>query len=136
MEFTVVPKMCSGPSPLREHQRLSLVLSESPRVCWEHTVSLLPSPCPTYPHFPPEKQVKSSDAKSLTSLCTAAELNLGVLGEVKNDGFIALPGKEGHSGLTPRNTMCPPLGEGMRSFIGIVQRGHDQLMDILLVGWW
>ena len=89
MEFTVVPKMCSGPSPLHEHQRLSLVLSESPRVCWEHTVSLLPSLCPTYPHFPPEKQVKSSDAKSLTSLCTAAELNLGVLGEVKNDGFIA-----------------------------------------------
>ena len=100
------------------------------------TVSPLPSPCPTYPHFPPEKQIKSSDAKSLTSLCTVAESNLGVLGEVKNDGFIALPGKEGHSGLTPRNTMCPPLGEGIRSFIVIVQRGHDQLVDILLVGLW
>ena len=34
-------------------------------------------------------------------LCTGAELNLRVLGEVEENSFIALPGKEGHSGLLP-----------------------------------
>ena len=34
------------------------------------------------------------------------------------------------------NTVCPDLGEVVRSFTVIVQRGHDQLMDILLIGWW
>ena len=28
------------------------------------------------------------------------------------------------------------LGEIVRYFIVIVQRGYDQLMDILLMGWW
>ena len=38
--------------------------------------------------------------------------------------------------------MCPNLGKIMRSFIVIVQRGsdqqrgHKQLVDILLMGWW
>ena len=55
---------------------------------------------------------------SLASLCTAAESHLGdrVLGEVKNDSFIALPGKGGYSGLIPQNTTCPPLGEGSEKF--------------------
>ena len=36
-------------------------------------------------------------------LCTSAESNLGdrVLGEIEKNSFIALSGKEGHSGLVP-----------------------------------
>ena len=45
-------------------------------------------------------------------LCTGAESNLGdrVLGEVEKNSFIALPGKEGHSGLMPLKSVCPNLG--------------------------
>ena len=32
-------------------------------------------------------------------LCTNAELNLKVLGEIENSSFVALPGKAGHSRL-------------------------------------
>ena len=33
------------------------------------------------------------------------------------------------------NTVCLALEGAARSFIAVVQRGHDQLMDILLIGW-
>ena len=33
-------------------------------------------------------------------------------------------------------TMCPRLGKIVRNFIVIVQRGHDQLLEVLLMGWW
>ena len=61
----------------------------------------------------------------------ATELNLEVLGEVEKNGFIALPCKEGHA-----NTVCPDLEGVVRSFTGMIQRGCDLLMDILLIGWW
>ena len=43
-------------------------------------------------------------------LCTCAELNLRVLGEVEKNSFIALPGKVGHRGLPPSKTVCPNPG--------------------------
>ena len=45
-------------------------------------------------------------------LCTGAESNLRdrVLGEVEKNSFIALPGKEGDSGLLASKTVCPNLG--------------------------
>ena len=47
-------------------------------------------------------------------LCTSAELNLGdgVLGEVEKNGFIALPGKGGHSRLVPQK-LCVPTQEDL-----------------------
>ena len=78
------------------------------------------------------------DAESSASLYTGADSNLGdrVLGEVEKDSFITLPGKGGHSGLLPRKTMRSHLERIVRSFIVMVQRGRDRLMDILLIGWW
>ena len=72
-------------------------------------------------------------------LYTNTKWNLSdrVLGEAgeknKNNCFIALPGKGGHALKTTR----PDLERVVRNFIVIVQRGGcDQLMDILLIGWW
>ena len=47
-------------------------------------------------------------------LCTSAELNPRdrVLGEVEENSFIALPGKEGHSGLTPSKLFSSQGGCG------------------------
>ena len=58
-------------------------------------------------------------------------VNLSVLGEVEKNSFIALSGKGGHNGLNPSK-----LERMVRNFTVIVQRGHDQLMNILLMGWW
>ena len=58
-----------------------------------------------------------------------------VLHEAENS-FIALPGKRGHSRLMP-SKLCVPTWRGVvRSFTVMVQRGCDQLMDFLLIGWW
>ena len=75
--------------------------------------------------------------ESSASLSTGAESNLRdrVLGEVEKDSFIALPGKVGKPGSCPQIT-CPNLGKIGRSFLVTFQRGHDQLVDILLMGWW
>ena len=43
------------------------------------------------------------------------------LGEVEKNGFIALPGKEGHS--APQNCVSQPDGDMMRSFIEIFKGG-------------
>ena len=32
--------------------------------------------------------------------------------------------------------VCPDLERLMRSFTVMVQRGRDQLVDIVLIGWW
>ena len=79
-----------------------------------------------------------NDAESSASLYTSAESNLGdrVLGAVEKDSFLTFPGKGGHGGLLPRKTMCLNLERIVRSFIVMVQRGRDQLVDILLIGWW
>ena len=33
-------------------------------------------------------------------------------------------------------TVCPDLERIVRRFLVMVQRGRDQLVDILLIGWW
>ena len=49
------------------------------------------------------------------------------------DRFIALPGKEAHSGPCPQDHVSQ-LGKTVTSFILIIQRECDQLEDILLIG--
>ena len=69
----------------------------------------------------------------------ATKLNLRdrVLGEVEKNSFIYVPGKGGHRGLAHAlKTMCPDLERVVRSFTVMIQRGCDQLVDILLIGWW
>ena len=58
-----------------------------------------------------------------------------VSGEVEVGSFITLPGKGGHSGLMSSKLLCPNLQKIVRSFIVTVQRGRDQLMAVLLMGW-
>ena len=58
-----------------------------------------------------------------------------VLGKVEVGSFISLPGKGGHSGLMSSKLLCANLQKIVRSLIVTVQRGHDQLMAILLMGW-
>ena len=53
-------------------------------------------------------------------LCIDAKLNLRILGDVKKDGFISLPGKGGHSRLLPLKTLCPTQEDLVRSFIATV----------------
>ena len=55
------------------------------------------------------------------------------MGAVEKNNFIALPGKGGHSRLMP--TVCLDLEGLVRTFIAMVQRQCDQLVDILLTGW-
>ena len=56
-------------------------------------------------------------------------------GEVEKESFLALSGKGEQSELILQ-TKCPNLGKIVTSFIVMVQRSHDQLVDILLMGWW
>ena len=55
---------------------------------------------------------------NIQPLCTGAKLILGhgVLGELENNSFIALPGKGGHSGLLPLKTALPTREDLVRSF--------------------
>lgn len=56
------------------------------------------------------------------------------MGEVEKNSFIALPGEEDHSRLMPRNCVSWPGGAGWGVSCLMVQRGCDQLTDILLMG--
>ena len=61
--------------------------------------------------------------------CTPnTKLNLGdrVLGEVEKNRFFALPGKEGHSGLTS-SKLCPDPKRVVRSFTVMFQKGMISL---------
>ena len=75
------------------------------------------------------------DTKSSASLYTGAELNL------RDRVVRQMPGLgggvgDGHSGLMPSSKLlCPNLGKIVGSIIIIVQRGCDQLVDVLLMGW-
>ena len=57
------------------------------------------------------------------------------MSEAGKGSFIALPGERGQSGLMASKPGVPTLGN-RKKFIEIVQRGHGQLVDILLMGWW
>ena len=72
-------------------------------------------------------------AQLLSAPVAESNLRDRVLGEVEKINFIALPVTGGHSRLLP-SKLCPNL-EGLVSFIEMVQRGCDQLEDILLIGW-
>ena len=55
---------------------------------------------------------------------------------MEEDSFISLPGKGVYSILLPLKTMCPNLDRTARSFIVMVQRACDQLLDFLQTNWW
>ena len=83
------------------------------------------------------KSVKSSPGVAKAQpLYLGAKLNLGdrVWGEVEKNSFIALPGKGGHSRLMPSRLYVPHW----RGLGGIINRFKkcDQIMDVLLIGWW
>ena len=57
-----------------------------------------------------------------------------VLGEVeKNYCFARQRGSQQANAL---KTVCPNLEGIVGSFIVMVQRGRDELVDLLLIGWW
>ena len=58
------------------------------------------------------------------------------MGEVEKKSFIAFTGKEGSQQANVLKTVCPNLEQVVRSLTVMVQRGRDQLVDILLIGWW
>ena len=73
-----------------------------------------------------------------SSLCTRdTELHLRdrVLGEVEKNILISLPDKGDHNQIR-LSKLSPDLETVMRIFITMVQRGHDQLINTLLTGWW
>ena len=63
-------------------------------------------------------------------------INLGdrVLGEVEK--FYCFARQRGPQRANALKTVCPNLERLVRRFTVIVQRGRDQLLDILLIGWW
>ena len=70
------------------------------------------------------------------NLDTKLNLRDRVSGSLEKDSFIALAMKGTTSGLIP-SKLCLNLEAVVRSFIVMVQRGGcDQLMGILLIGWW
>ena len=76
--------------------------------------------------------------QKLAPLYASAKVNLAdrVSGKVEDDSFIALPGKGEHSRLLFWKGMCPNLVRIVSSFPGIIQRGCEKLVNILLMGWW
>ena len=50
------------------------------------------------------------------------------MGKIGKERYIALPGKAGSSGFIPSKTSVPHFGKIVKSFIAIIQRGHDQLV--------
>ena len=74
----------------------------------------------------------------VASLYTGAKSNLWdrILGEVEAGSFITLPDRGCHSGLMSSKLLCPNLRKIVRSVIVTVQRGRDQLIGVLLMGWW
>ena len=71
------------------------------------------------------------------SLYANTILNLGyrVLHEVEKIPLL-LYRQRGPQWANALKTVCPNIQSVVRSFIVIVQRGCDQLMNILLIGWW
>ena len=59
-----------------------------------------------------------------------------MVGDVEKNSFIVLPGKGGQQQAHVLKTVCPHLERIVRSFIVLVPRACDQLLDILLIVWW
>ena len=55
---------------------------------------------------------------------------------MEKDNFNALLGKRESQWANTPKTMCPNLERIVRSFGIMLQRAHDELVDILLIGWW
>ena len=55
------------------------------------------------------------------------------MGKIGKERYIALPGKAGSSGFIPSKTSVPHFGKIVKSFIAIIQRGHDQLLRNILL---
>ena len=58
------------------------------------------------------------------------------MGEVQKKSFIALLGRVGPQRANTLKIVCPNLEGVVRSFITMAQTEGDQLVDILLNGWW
>ena len=59
-----------------------------------------------------------------------------MVGDVEKNSFIVLPGKGGQQQAHVLKTVYPHLERIVRSFIVLVPRACDQLLDILLIVWW
>lgn len=67
-------------------------------------------------------------------MATSAKWNLRVLDEVRKKGFIAWVKQRGPHSQTPAlKTICPNLEKIERGLMAVFQRGHDQLVDCLLM---
>ena len=69
----------------------------------------------------------------ICSLDPDSELNVRLLGEVGKNSFLALSGKQGHSGLIPSKLHDPYGGDSEESY-SVQGAEHGQLMDFLLPG--
>jgi len=58
------------------------------------------------------------------------------LGWSKKNSFIVFLGKVGPQQANTLKTVCPNLEGVVRSFIIMAQTKCDQLVDVLLIGWW
>lgn len=78
------------------------------------------------------------DVESSASLYSSAKSNLRdkVLGEVERTASLLCQAKGDSAMCHALKTMCPNMGKIVRRFIVIIQRGHDQSMDILPMGGW
>ena len=70
------------------------------------------------PRFPPLQLDSLASEPPGKPFSEDAKLSLRdrVLGEVRKNSFITLPGEGGHSGLIPLKTVCPNMGGLVRSF--------------------
>lgn len=68
-------------------------------------------------------------------LCIDAKLNLRILGDVKKDGFISLPGKGGHSRPMPSKTVFPNPGGSAEELYSNGSKGRvaDEDQDVCKV---
>ena len=61
-------------------------------------------------------------------------MNVRLWGEVGKNSFIALSGKQGHSGLIP-SKLCDPYGGDSEESYSVQGAERGQLTDFLLLGW-
>ena len=82
--------------------------------------------------------IESTDSVAKTQpLFTNAELKRGdrVLREVEKNSFMLCQAKGATAGSCPQKCVSHPGGGSEESY-SVQGAGHDQLMDILLIGWW